>query len=47
MKGDVLVEQARRAIHAVFGDRSVDKEKTRERLEELQELIESSLEALE
>lgn len=45
-KHNKLVDQAKEAINSVFGDRSVGQSATRNSLEELQELIESNLEAL-
>ena len=41
-----LVNEAKEAINKVFGDSSVDKETTRESLEELRELIDENLDAL-
>lgn len=42
-----LVERAQRAIEDVFSDTSVDRQTTRESLEELLEAIEMRLEALD
>jgi hypothetical protein len=45
-KKDLLVEAAKRAIDNVFGDVSVSKEKTVERMEELLDAVQGPLQCL-